>query len=77
MRSGNTEWVRLSTDRRIAYGLVALCCFLLLAAIAWLDIQARAFGMIDGAIMGGALAGGGFLAYSAILGKEQRKIAGR
>ncbi len=69
-----SEWVALSRGRRVAYAVVGTLLLLLALAIASVDLQARRTGMIDMAIMGGALAGGGFLAYSAIIGKEQRKV---
>lgn len=67
------EWVRITTGRRIAYGLGAIVLLLIFAAVAWLDFQAGKTGAIDMGIMGGTLAGGGFAAFSAITGKEQRK----
>ena len=69
-----TEWVPLSPERRAAYAVGGTLLILLALAIAWVDLQARRTGMIDMGIMGGALAGGGFMAYSAIIGKEQRKV---
>ncbi len=69
-----TEWVRISAGRRVGYALLAVLLLLVFAAVAWLDLQARATGMIDMGIMGGTLAGGAFAAFTALIGKEQRKV---
>jgi hypothetical protein len=68
------EWVQITTSRRIGYGLGALVMLLIFAGIAWLDLQAGKTGLIDTTIMGATLAGGGFAAFFAVTGKEQRKI---
>jgi len=68
------EWVRISSGRRVAYGLLAVVMLLVFALVAWLDLQARRTGALDMGIMGGTLAGGAVLAFSAITGKERRKV---
>lgn len=70
----NVEWVRISTGRRLGFAGLAALMLLVFAAIAWLDLQARSTGMIDMALMGGTLAGGGFALFTAVTGKEQRKV---
>jgi len=72
--SRKVEWVRITAGRRIVYGIGAIVSLLIFTAVAWLDLQAGRTGALDGAIMGGTLAGGAFATFSAIAGKEQRKV---
>ncbi|MEK6851426.1 MAG: hypothetical protein AABY30_02685, partial [Candidatus Thermoplasmatota archaeon] len=56
------------------FAALAAVLLAVFAAIAWLDLQARRTGMIDMALMGGTLAGGAFALFTAVTGKEQRKV---
>ena len=71
------EWVRISTGRRLGFSALALVMLLVFAAIAWVDFQARRTGMIDMALMGGTLGGGVFALFTAVTGKEQRRVGNR
>ena len=71
------EWGRISTRRRVAYGIAAVLFLFVFAAIAWFALQARRAGMIDMGFMGATLAGGVFSIFTAITGKERRKVVDR
>jgi len=68
------EWVRITTRRRVAFGIAAVVILLVFAALAWFVLQGRRAGMIDMGLLGATLGGGVFSTFTAITGKEKRKI---
>ena len=71
------EWVRISTRRRVAFGIASVLFLVVFAAIAWFALQARRAGVIDAGFLGATLAGGVFSMFTAITGKERRKVVDR
>ena len=71
------EWVRISTRRRLAYGIAAVLFLFVFTAIAWFALLTGRAGMIDAGFMGATLAGGVFSIFTAITGKEKRKVVDR
>ncbi len=67
----------MSARRRLGVGFVAAVLLLIFLTVAWLDLQAHSTGILDMALMGATLAGGGVAAFSAITGKEQRRTGPR